>query len=163
MHHRCTCKWDLQKCCFLPVERVKTVWILLDMSTGRCQWKEGHNLYPSGFTWDRILCIKHVWNTRKSVKLCYMTFWDRIIYSDYNSFWRQNLIREVFIGYLQRVLANRGRLLLRTPGPVPFGTRTCSNVETILSWTCHIYGPFAPVRARGVKSRMCTSVSPAWS
>ena len=44
---------------------------------------------------------------------------------------------------LQRVrLANRGRLLLRTPGPVPFGTCTCSYVETILCWTCHIYGPF---------------------
>ena len=28
---------------------------------------------------------------------------------------------------------NRGRLLLRTPGPVPFGTCICSNVETILS------------------------------
>ena len=35
---------------------------------------------------------------------------------------------------LQRVqLANRGRLLLRTPGPVPFGTCMCSNVKTILS------------------------------
>ena len=44
---------------------------------------------------------------------------------------------------LQRVrLANRGRLLLRTPGPVPFGTCICSNVETILSWACHVYGPF---------------------
>ena len=31
------------------------------------------------------------------------------------------------------LLANRGRLLLRTPGPVPFGTCICSNVETILS------------------------------
>ena len=39
-------------------------------------------------------------------------------------------------------LTNRGRLLLRTPGPVPFGTCICSNVETILSWTCHVYGPF---------------------
>ena len=39
---------------------------------------------------------------------------------------------------LQRVrLANRGRLLLRTPGPC-----ICSYVETILSWTCHIYEPF---------------------
>ena len=48
-----------------------------------------------------------------------------------------------FHGTLQRVrLANRGRLLLRTPGPVPFGTCICSNVETILSWTCHVYGPF---------------------
>ena len=44
---------------------------------------------------------------------------------------------------LQRVrLANRGCLLLRTPRPVPFGTCICSNVETILSWTCHVYGPF---------------------
>ena len=46
---------------------------------------------------------------------------------------------------LQRMrLANSGRLLLRTRGPVPFGTCSCSNVDTILSWTCtcHIYGPF---------------------
>ena len=44
---------------------------------------------------------------------------------------------------LQRVrLANRARLLLRTPGPVPLGTCICSNVETIRSWTCHAYGPF---------------------
>ena len=44
---------------------------------------------------------------------------------------------------LQRVrLANRGRLLLRTPGPVLFGTCICSNVETILSLICHVYGPF---------------------
>ena len=35
---------------------------------------------------------------------------------------------------LQRMrLANTGRLLLRTPGPLPFGTCICSNVETILS------------------------------
>ena len=35
---------------------------------------------------------------------------------------------------LQRVRrTNRGRLLLRTPGPVPFGTCICSYVETILS------------------------------
>ena len=52
----------------------------------------------------------------------------------------------IFLGFhrtLQRVrLAYRGRLLLRTPGPVPFGTCICSYVETILSWTCHVYGPF---------------------
>ena len=53
------------------------------------------------------------------------------------------LFREVSIGHLQRGrLANRGRLVLQTPGPVPFGTYICSNVETILSWTCHVYGPF---------------------
>ena len=39
-------------------------------------------------------------------------------------------------------LDNRGRLLLRTSGPVLFGTCISSNVETILSWTYHVYGPF---------------------
>ena len=39
--------------------------------------------------------------------------------------------------------ASRQRtLLLKTSGPVLFGTCICSNVETILSWTCHISGPF---------------------
>ena len=53
------------------------------------------------------------------------------------------LFHELSIGRLQRVrLANRGRLLLRTPGHVPFGTCICSNVETIPSWTCYIYGTF---------------------
>ena len=32
--------------------------------------------------------------------------------------------------------------LLPNSGLVPFGTCICSNVETILSWTCHVYGPF---------------------
>ena len=40
-------------------------------------------------------------------------------------------MREVSIEHLQRVRhANRGRLLLRTPGPVPFGICKCSFVET---------------------------------
>ena len=44
---------------------------------------------------------------------------------------------------LQRLrLANRGRLFLRKPGPVPFGTCICSNVETVLSWACRVCGPF---------------------
>ena len=45
---------------------------------------------------------------------------------------------------LHRVrLANRRRLLIRTPGPVPFGTCICSNVETFPSWIFHVYGwPF---------------------
>ena len=37
------------------------------------------------------------------------------------------LFWEVSIGHLKRVrLANRGRLLLQTPSPVPFGTYTAS-------------------------------------
>ena len=48
----------------------------------------------------------------------------------------------IFISQQRVRLSNRGRLLLRTPGPVPFGTCICFNNETILSWTCHVYGPF---------------------
>ena len=92
---------------------------------------------------------------------CYMTFWDRPYtitpsidqalhqYANLLPNWTLLPILTLlpnFGGFhrtLQRVrLANRGRLLLRTPGPVPFGTSICSNVETILSWTCHVYGPF---------------------
>ena len=71
-----------------------------------------------------------------NVPKCYMTFWDMTIYNDTLN-WSDitpicELISELdfitdFGGFhrtLQRVrLANRGRLLLRTPGPVPFGTR----------------------------------------
>ena len=92
---------------------------------------------------------------------CYMALWDMTIYNDTLN-WSDitpicELITELDIindltllpnfgglsGTLQRVrLANRGRLLLRTPGPVPFVTCICSYVETILSRTCHVYGPF---------------------
>ena len=42
--------------------------------------------------------------------------------------------QKVCIEHLQRVrLTNRGRLLIWTPGPVPFGTCISSNNETILS------------------------------
>ena len=90
-----------------------------------------------------------------------MTFWDMTIYNDTLNWSDITPICECitepalipmltllpniggFHRTLQRVrLANRGRLLLRTPGPVPFGTCICSYVETILSWTCHVYGPF---------------------
>ena len=40
--------------------------------------------------------------------------------------------------FIHKTIADR----LRSPDPVPFGTCICSNVETILSWTCHVYGPF---------------------
>ena len=61
---------------------------------------------------------------------------------------------------LQRVrLANRGRLLLRTPGPVPFGTCICSNVETILSWTCHVYGPFEFRTSLGTSILLCITLN----
>ena len=43
---------------------------------------------------------------------------------------------------LRRVrLAGGGRLLLRTPGPVPFGACVYSDVEAILSWTCRVCRP----------------------
>ena len=41
---------------------------------------------------------------------------------------------------LQRVrLANRGRLPLKTPGPVPFGACICSNIETIFTWAWALF------------------------
>ena len=47
------------------------------------------------------------------------------------------------MGHMQRMrLANRGRLLLRTTGPVPYETCICSNFETIHSWACRVIGPF---------------------
>ena len=43
---------------------------------------------------------------------------------------------------MQRVRhANRGRLLLWTPGPVPLWDLHVSNVETNLSWACLVSGP----------------------
>ena len=60
---------------------------------------------------------------------------------------------------LQRVRpANRGRLLLRTPGPVQFGTCICSNVETILSWTCHVYGTFEFGTSLGTSILLLSSI-----
>ena len=92
---------------------------------------------------------------------CYMTFWDMTIkmtpsidqtlHQFANSLPNWTLLPILtllpYFGGFNRTLqwvrlANRGRLLLRTPGPVPFGTCICSNVGTILSWTCHVYGPF---------------------
>ena len=59
----------------------------------------------------------------------------------YYRFWPYYQISGGFHRTLQRVrLANKGRLLLRTPGPVPFGTCICSNVEIIFSWACHVFG-----------------------
>ena len=73
----------------------------------------------------------------------YTNFWTDHRTGPYYQFWPYYQISGGFHRTLQQVwLANRGRLLLRTPGPVPFGTCICSNVETILSWTCHVYGPF---------------------
>ena len=118
-------------------------------------------------------------NTMKSPSpKCYMTFWEIIIYSD-TLHWSEislnrdlvteldlitvfdavTLFREFSIGHLQWVrLANRGRLLLRTPGPVPFGTCICSNVDTILSWTCHVYGPFEFRTSLGASILLITSI-----
>ena len=73
----------------------------------------------------------------------YTNFWTYYRTGPYYRFWPYTQIKGGFHRALQRVcLANRGRLLLRTPGPVPFGTCICSNVETIHSRTCHVYGPF---------------------
>ena len=73
----------------------------------------------------------------------YTNFWTYHRTRHNYQFWPYYQISGGFHRTLQRVrLANRGRLLLRTPGPVQFETCICSNFETILSWTCHVYGPF---------------------
>ena len=115
----------------------------------RCNFHESFlDRDMSGNIWNRpsgssMTAMGNSSNIMKSPSpKCYMTFWDLIIYSDtlhwpYISANRDfvtemylitvfgviTLFREVSIGHLQRVrLANRGRLLLRTPGPVLFGT-----------------------------------------
>ena len=93
---------------------------------------------------------------------CYMTFWDMVICSDtlnwsditpiFEPITELDLItnfdlitkfREVSIehcngcGWPTEDAYSSGHLVLSH-----FGTCICSNVETILSWTCHVYGPF---------------------
>ena len=70
----------------------------------------------------------------------YTNLWTYFRTWSYYWFWPYNQISWGFHRTLQRKwLANRGRLLLRTPGPVPF--RTCIySVETIFSWPCHVFG-----------------------
>ena len=73
----------------------------------------------------------------------YTNMWTYYRTGPYYRFWPYYQISGGFHRTLQQVrLVNRGHLLLRTPSPVPFGTCICSNTETILSWTCHVYGPF---------------------
>ena len=73
----------------------------------------------------------------------YTNMWTYYRTRPYYRFWPYYQILGGFHRTLQRVrLANRGRLLLRKPGPLPFGTCICSYVETILSWICHVYGLF---------------------
>ena len=76
--------------------------------------------------------IRHYTNLR-TYNQTWLYYWFLTLLPNFGGFHRT----------LQRVrLANRGRLPLRTPVPVPFWTCIWSNVETILSWTCHVYGLF---------------------
>ena len=89
----------------------------------------------------------------------YTNFWTYHRTGPYYQFWPYNHISGGFHRTLQRVrLANRGRLLLRTPGPVPFGTCIFPKVETILSWTFHVYGPFEFRTSLGTSILLRTSV-----
>ena len=88
---------------------------------------------------------------------CYMTLYsDTLNWSDITPICELITEMDLIIGFdlitklkssggfhrtLQRVrLANRGRLLPRTPGSVPLWTCICSNVETIFFWACHVFG-----------------------
>ena len=62
-------------------------------------------------------------------------FWPSYWSGTFYRIWLFTWLRVVSIEHFQRVRhVNRGRFLLRTPGPVPFGTCIGSNVETIFSW-----------------------------
>ena len=99
-------------------------------------------------------------NMRSRSPECYTTFWMMTVYSDtlnwsctapifdpitdldliteYDFF---TYLREVSIEQLQRVWhANRGRLLLWTPGSVPLWDLQVFYVETNLFWTCLVSG-----------------------
>ena len=67
----------------------------------------------------------------------YSNFWTYYRTWPYYWFWPHYQISGGFHRMLK--LANRGRLLLRTPGPVKFGTCICSNVETNFSWAGHVF------------------------
>ena len=99
---------------------------------------------------------------KSSSPKCYMTFWDKIIYSGtlrwsdislksnlgtecglITDFDVITLFGKVSTEHVQRVrLANRGRLLLWTPSPVLWGTCICSNGDIIHSLFCHVYRHF---------------------
>ena len=116
-----------------------------------------YKLLEQGFVSERLKSfygrygdlIKHYKASLSSPK-CYISFWESDIlhWSDISR--NRNLVNEldlitdfdinitrfkdVFIEHLHWMrLANRGRLLLRTPGPVPFRTFIYSNVDTIMS------------------------------
>ena len=70
----------------------------------------------------------------------YTNLWTYYRTWPYYWFWLYYQISGGFHRTLQRVrVGNRGSLLLRKPGPVPFGTCICSNVETDFSWACHVF------------------------
>ena len=71
----------------------------------------------------------------------YTNLWTYYRTGPYYRCWPYCQISGGFHKTLQWVrLANRLRLLLRTPGPVPFGTCICFNDETIFCWACHDFG-----------------------
>ena len=76
---------------------------------------------------DRSCQIPNIWFDF----LPNLTFW----------IWLFTYLCKVSIEHMQRVRhANRGRLLLRTPGPVPLWDLRVYNFETNLSWTCLVSG-----------------------
>ena len=71
----------------------------------------------------------------------YTNLWTYYRTGRYYRFWLHYQMSGGFHRTFERVrLANRGRLLLHAPCPVPFRSCICSNVETISSWACHVFG-----------------------
>ena len=103
-----------------------------------------YTLYvPSGTHWSTSSDTHQGVEKKKNLQVRHHIASWRVHYRTwpYCRFWPYYQISEGFHRTLKRVrLANRGRLLLQTPGPVPFGTCICSNIETIFSWACHVFG-----------------------
>ena len=71
----------------------------------------------------------------------YTNLWTYYRPGPYYQFRPYHQISGGFHRTLQEIrLVIKGRLLLRTPDPVPFGTCIRSNVETLTSWPCHVFG-----------------------
>ena len=81
----------------------------------------------------------------------YFNTWFVLTKSNAFSTWKFDVVTTLFqLVFACWELANTGSLLLRTPGPVSW-CFICSNVETRLSWTCHVSGLW-------IRASLCTSI-----
>ena len=83
---------------------------------------------------------------------------DSLAYYCINIYVYHSRMKNTFISrhYRSTILQNFFEILMHHI--YTFGTCICSNVETILSWTCHVYGPFEFWTSLGTSILLPTSV-----